>query len=312
MRSTFIKTLIELAKRDERILLLTSDLGYMALEPFAEMFPQRFFNVGIAEQNMIGLATGLAEAGFTPFAYSIVPFAVLRPYEFIRNGPIAHHLPVRIVGMGGGLEYGYDGISHYGHDDIGVLRIQPGITIITPADYEQARSAFLKTSHLPGPIYYRLSKNDQALIPELDGHFELGRARCIGQGKDLLIIALGAIATEAYSAVQDLANHGIGAALMVVASINPPPLADLKDALSRYRLALTVEAHYITGGLGSMVSEVIAESEIRCKLVRLGIEEQMDGFVGSQRCLYDNYGLSGRRIADRAAAALQEMGSYRG
>jgi transketolase len=312
MRNTFIKTLIELAERDKRILLLTSDLGYMALEPFAEKFPQRLFNVGIAEQNMIGLATGLAEAGFVPFAYSIVPFAVLRPYEFIRNGPIAHHLPVRIVGMGGGLEYGYDGISHYGHDDVGVLRIQPGITIITPADYEQARSAFLKTCHLPGPIYYRLSKNDQAIIPELNGYFELGRAKCIGQGRDLLIIAMGAIAGEAYNAIKDLANQGIGAAMMVVASINPPPLDDLKDALSGYRLALTVEAHFITGGIGSMVSEVIAESGIRCKLVRCGIEEQIDGFVGSQRYLYDKYGLSGKMIADRAVAALQEMGSCKG
>jgi transketolase len=312
MRNTFIKTLIELAKRDERILLLTSDLGYMALEPFAEKFPQRFFNVGIAEQNMIGLATGLAEAGFVPFAYSIVPFAVLRPYEFIRNGPIAHHLPVRIVGMGGGLEYGYDGISHYGHDDVGVLRIQPGITIITPADYEQARSAFLKTCHLPGPVYYRLSKNDQAIVPELNGYFELGRAKCIGQGRDLLIIAMGAIAVEAYNAIKDLANQGIGAALMVVASINPPPLNDLKDALSGYRLALTVEAHYITGGLGSMVAEVIAESGVRCKLVRCGIEEQIDGFVGSRRYLYDKYGLSRKMIAGRAVAALQEMGSCKG
>src|SRR3989304_8395588 len=255
MRNTFIKTLIELAERDSRILLLTADLGYMALEPFAEKFPKRFFNVGIAEQNMIGLATGLAEAGFVPFAYSIAPFAVLRPYEFIRNGPIAHHLPVRIVGMGGGLEYGYDGISHYGHEDVGVLRIQPGITIITPADYEQARSAFLKTCHLPGPIYYRLSKDGHAIVPELDGYFELGRAKRIGQGGDLLIIAMGAIAGEAYNAIKDLKNQGIGAAMMVVASINPPPLDDLKDALSGYRLALTVEAHYIAGGLGSMVSE---------------------------------------------------------
>ena len=312
MRNTFIKTLIELAEGDERILLLTSDLGYMALEPFAEKFPKRFFNVGIAEQNMIGLATGLAEAGFVPFAYSIAPFAVLRPYEFIRNGPIAHHLPVRIVGMGGGLEYGYDGISHYGHDDVGALRIQPGITIITPADYEQARSAFLKTCHLPGPIYYRLSKDDQAIVPELDGYFELGRAKCIGKGRDLLIIAMGAIAGEAYSAIKDLRNQGIGAALMVVASISPPPMDDLRDALSGYRLALTVEAHYITGGIGSMVSEVIAESGVRCKLVRCGIEEQMDGFVGSQRCLYDKYGLSGRMIVERAVTALQEMGSCKG
>lgn len=312
MRNTFIRTLIELAERDERILLLTSDLGYMALETFAERFPQRFFNVGIAEQNMIGLATGLAEAGFIPFAYSIAPFAVLRPYEFIRNGPIAHHLPVRIVGMGGGLEYGYDGISHYGHDDIGVLRVQPGITILTPADYEQARSALLSTCHLPGPIYYRLSKDDHSIIPELNGRFELGRTECITQGKDLLIIAMGSIAGEAYQAVQDLKQQGIGASLLVAASINPPPLDDLRKKLSGHRLAVTVEAHHITGGLGSMVAEILAESGGRCKLVRCGIEEPLDGVVGSQRYLYDKYGLSGQMIAAKALAALQQIGSSKG
>src|SRR5919107_1896887 len=104
MRAAFAATLTELAERDERILLLTGDLGFMALEPFSRRFPDRFFNVGVAEQNMVGLATGLAEAGFIPFVYSIVTFASLRPYEFIRNGPILHQLPVRIVGIGGGFE----------------------------------------------------------------------------------------------------------------------------------------------------------------------------------------------------------------
>src|SRR6266705_947395 len=109
-----IKTLTELAEPDPRVLLLTADLGYTALEPFAEQFPHRFFNVGVAEQNMVGVATGLAEAGFIPFTYSIVAFATLRPYEFIRNGPILHRFPVRIVATGGGLEYGQNGPSHYG------------------------------------------------------------------------------------------------------------------------------------------------------------------------------------------------------
>jgi transketolase len=311
MRNTFIRTLIQLAECDERILLLTSDLGYMALEPFAERFPDRFYNVGIAEQNMIGLATGLAEAGFIPFAYSIAPFAVLRPYEFIRNGPIDNQLPVRIVGMGGGLDYSYDGISHYGHDDIGVLRVQPGITIVTPADFEQARSALLKTSYLPGPIYYRLSKDEQTIIPGLDGYFELGRAKCIGQGRDLLIIAMGTIAIEAYKAIKDLENDGISATMMVVGCMNPPPTDDIRDALSCHKLAITVEAHYITGGLGSMVSEVIAESGISCRLVRCGIEKQMDSFVGSQLCLYDKYGVSSKMITAKVMEAMQQIGSFK-
>src|SRR5947208_6407398 len=128
MRAAFAQTVCSLAANDPRVLLLTGDLGYMALEPFAQRFPDRFFNVGVAEQNMVGLATGLAEAGMVPFCYSIVTFASLRPYEFIRNGPVLHQLPVRIVGVGGGFEYGTAGPTHHGLEDIGVMRLQPGLT----------------------------------------------------------------------------------------------------------------------------------------------------------------------------------------
>src|SRR6266516_2483950 len=122
MRGAFTKAVTELAQRDPRIVLLTGDLGYMALEPFADAFPDRFFNVGVAEQNMIGLATGLAEAGFIPFAYSIATFATMRPYEFLRDGPILHELPVRLVGVGGGLDYGHNGVTHYALEDVALMR----------------------------------------------------------------------------------------------------------------------------------------------------------------------------------------------
>ena len=139
MRGAFVKTLTELAYDHPEIVLLTGDLGFMALEPFANAFPDRYYNVGVAEQNMVGIATGLAEAGFIPFVYSIVTFATLRPYEFIRNGPILHHLRVRIVGIGGGFEYGASGFSHHGLEDVGVMRVQPAISIIAPADAQQRR-----------------------------------------------------------------------------------------------------------------------------------------------------------------------------
>src|SRR5438093_8841337 len=145
MRRAFVNTLVELAERDPRILLLTGDLGYMALESFAERFPDRFVNVGVAEQNMVGLATGLAEAGLIPFVYSIATFASLRPYEFIRNGPILHQLPVRIVGVGGGFEYGHAGATHFALEDVGVMRVQPRIAAVAAADHEQLASALRVT-----------------------------------------------------------------------------------------------------------------------------------------------------------------------
>ena len=180
MRATFIRTLVGLADDDPRILLLTGDLGYTVVEPFAERFPERFFNMGVAEQNMVGVATGLAEAGYVPFVYSIATFASLRPYEFIRNGPVLHRLPVRIVGVGGGLDYGPNGATHHALEDLAVMRVQPGLTVVAPADYEQARSALRATNRYTGPIYFRLGKDESTTIPGLDGRFAPGRAERIG------------------------------------------------------------------------------------------------------------------------------------
>jgi transketolase len=305
VRKAFVQTLTELAARDPRILLLTGDLGYLALEPFADAYPGRFFNVGVAEQNMVGLAAGLAEAGFIPFVYSIVPFAVLRPYEFIRNGPIQHRLPVRIVGVGGGLDYGTNGLSHYGLEDIAVMRAQPGITVIAPADAGQTRGAVAATWNLPGPIYYRLGKDDQAVVPGLEGRFELGKLQRLREGSDLLLIAMGGVATEAVSAAQELAARGVACSLVIVASVSPGPVDELAELLAKHPVALTVEAHYRVGGVGSLVAEVIAERGLGCRLVRCGVDSLPKGITGSQRYLHHLYGLSAEKLVETALAAMR-------
>lgn len=292
MRLALVQTLTELAARDSRIMLLTGDLGYMALEPFADKHPARFLNVGVAEQNMVGVATGLAEAGFIPFVYSIVPFAALRPYEFIRNGPIQHQLPVRIVGVGGGMEYGLNGLSHYGLEDIAVMRTQPGIKVIAPADHQQARNALLATWNLPGPIYYRIGKDDKTVVAGLDGRFELGCAQQLRDGSDVVLIVMGSVATEAAAAAGELAKQGISSCVLVVASVTPAPVDDLVRALSRFPLAITVEAHYVLGGLGSLVAEVAAERRLPCRVVRVAVKTPVTGLCGSQSYLYRKYGLS--------------------
>jgi transketolase len=305
MRIAFAKTLAELAERDSRILLLTGDLGYMALEPFSEKFPDRFFNMGVAEQNMVGVATALAAEGFLPFLYSIATFAALRPYEFIRNGPIHHRLPVRIVGVGGGFEYGHAGATHYGLEDVGVMRVQPGISVVAPADHEQMRTALLATWDLPGPVYYRIGKDDETTVPGLDGRFELGRAQVVREGEDLLIITMGSIANEVTSAAEILGRQGISCKVMVVASLNPAPVPELAEALARYPIALTVEAHYSVGGVGSLVSEVVAERGLNCRVVRRGVETTPDAITGSQEYLLHRHGLSCEALVETALSALQ-------
>lgn len=307
MRAAFVQTITELAERDRRILLLTGDLGFMALEPFSDRFPDRFFNAGVAEQNMIGMATGLAEAGFLPFAYSIATFATLRGYEFIRNGPILHRLPVRVVGMGGGFDYGSAGPTHHAIEDMGVLRLHPGMTVVAPADSEQTRAALRATWDYPGPIYFRLGKDDRLVVPGLNGRFELGRVQVIADGGDLLIIAVGSAASEAVAAADTLIADGIRCTVLVVSTFNPSPEDDLAEALARFPAALTVEAHYVVGGLGSLVSEIVAERGIACRVVRCGVRQAPDGRSGSQPYMLDRHGIARERLVQSARTALQRV-----
>jgi transketolase len=303
VRGTFVKVLSELAEKDPRIVLLTGDLGYTVLEPFRDRFPKRFYNVGVAEQNMVGLATGIAEAGMIPFCYSIGTFASLRPFEFIRNGPVLHHLPVRVVGLGAGFEYGTAGPTHYSLEDIGVMRTQPGLNIVAPADFEQTATAVRATWDLPGPVYYRLGKDDKSVLPGLKGRFELGRANNVRNGDDLLIIACGPISFDVVAAADELAKIDIDAAVTEVASVSPVPERDLVEILGRHRVALTVETHSITGGLGSLVAEVIAENGLGTRLVRLGVRAGTEGRSGSPAHMHARHGLDRAGIV-RAAKGL--------
>lgn len=302
MRATFIRALAEIAERDDRVMLLTADLGYTVLEEFAARFPKRFFNVGVAEQNMLGLATGLAEAGFIPFVYSIATFATLRPYEFIRNGPILHQLPVRIVGVGGGFEYGTAGPTHHAVEDVGILRLQPGIAVIAPADYRQARSALEATWDYHGPVYYRLGKDEQRTVPGLNGAFSLGGAQLVRDGDALLIVVMGSVAPEAVAAAEDLSADGIECAVLVVASVSPAPARDLIEHLSRFRTVLTAEAHFVTGGVGSLVSEIVADNGLGCRVLRCGVKSPLGGPGGSEAYFLKQHGISRDMLREAARA----------
>jgi transketolase len=303
MRSAFAHTLLELAATDERIVLLTGDLGFAVLEPFAERYPDRFWNAGVAEQNMVGVATGLAEAGYTPYVYSIATFASMRGYEFVRNGPILHELPVRVVGIGGGMDYGHNGVTHYALEDAGIMRVQPGIAVIAPADPEQTRAALPLLQHLPGPVYLRLGKESQP-VSGLDGRFALGRVERIGDGRDLAIVALGGMAATAVEAAEQLAADGIDATVLVVSSLNPAPITDLAELLAEVPVALSAEAHYINGALGSLVAETIAEHGIACRLMRAGVRATPVGATGTRPHLYQQHGLAPDQLAASALQAL--------
>src|SRR5450759_5193027 len=159
MRNEFLAGLADLADHDPRVMLLTADLGFGAIEVFAERHPDRFINLGVAEQAMIGIATGLSEGGFVPYCYSIASFAVARTFEFLRNGPIAHGLPVRLIGIGPGMDYSYDGLTHFALEDVGLLLNQQNTRIIAPKDAASAGTFAAQGSDYPGLLYYRVARN---------------------------------------------------------------------------------------------------------------------------------------------------------
>lgn len=301
MRKALVQSLLEIAAQDERLLVLTGDLGFMVFEPFADRFPARFINAGVAEQNMVGVATGLAEAGYIPFVYSIAPFASLRPLEFIRNGPVLHNLPVRIVGMGTGFDYGHAGPTHHALEDVGVLRTQAGLSIVVPADAEQARSAILATWNTSGPVYYSLGKATRGPIPGLSGSFALGRAEIVRVGSgEVVIFAMGSIAHEAVAAAEALGR--LDCTVVVVASVAPPPSDDIARILSNARIAVTVEAHAAAGGIGSLVSETVASRALHCRVVSCAVREGWDGRSGSTEWYLARHGLDRESIVRRIEA----------
>ena len=165
-------------------------------------------------------------------------------------------------------------------------------------------TALRSTWELPGPVYYRLGKNDKTFIAGLNGNFELGRAQIVREGRDLLFITMGAITSEVVQAAETLASSGVSCTVAVVASVNPAPVADLIELLGRFPLALTVEAHYITGGLGSMVAEIIADHGLGCKIVRCGIHQAPNGLGGSQVYLQDQYNISAGKLVEIAQKNL--------
>lgn len=311
MRTAFIETLTALAASHPRIVLLTGDLGFGALEVFRSRHPRRFYNVGVAEQNMIGMAIGLAEAGYIPFCYSIATFATMRGYEFIRAA-CANGAQIRVVGMGGGFEYGTAGWTHHALEDIAIMRALPRMQVIAPCDHRQAASALRATYLHEHPVYYRLGKDDLSELSGLEGHFDPGCPSwdAMNLGSGTLIVSTGAIALEVSQAI-GMVEKMDGATIefrpdhCVVSAFNPGQAIDYTD----YELVITVEEHRRNGGLGSWVAEQMAERRTAARLVRIAADEDylVSGLVGSTGWLRARHRLDAASIADQIREATGEV-----
>ncbi|MGD0091426.1 MAG: transketolase C-terminal domain-containing protein [Planctomycetota bacterium] len=300
MRTAFMETLVELAEADERIFLLTADLGWTVVEKFAARFKDRFLNVGVAEANMAGIATGLAQADYVPFIYSIATFASMRCYEQVRNGPLLHGLPVRIVGTGGGYAYGHAGPTHYALEDLAIARTQPGMTVLVPADPQQTRNILRATLLLRGPAYLRVGKGGNPAVPGLNGRFSFGAPELVREGQGVLFIACGGIVHEALRAAEALEAEGLSAAVAVQAHLPGRPHPALAALLRKFRRVVSVEEGYAAGGLGSLVAETIAQEGLHSRLAICGVREPFSGVSGSESYMRAQAGLDAGSLAAAA------------
>ncbi len=278
MRKAALTALLELAREDPRVMLLTADLGFGVVDDFARELPGQFINVGVAEQAMIGLATGMAEAGLRPYCYSIATFALLRPFEFVRNGPVGHRLPVTVIGVGAGTDYSLDGLTHFAVEDLALARSQPGLTIYAPVTAEDTQRLVREAHAAAGPAYFRLSR---AGAPHPSRPVRGENA----VSTDVVVLAVG-IAHERAMAVADaIVAAGRTARLLSVQQFDDQTASDLAPHLAQARACVTVEDHYRVGGLGSAVADVIATNGFVVPLVIDAIEALPVGALGSSAYL---------------------------
>ncbi|MBT4690938.1 MAG: transketolase [Rhodospirillaceae bacterium] len=299
MRNALIDLLCELADNDPDIWLLTADLGYSVLERFAERFPERYINVGVAEQNMVGIAAGLALSGKRVVIYSIVNFVTMRCLEQIRNDICAHGANVVIVGVGAGYSYGAQGYTHHGLEDISVMRALPGLDVTAPGNCLEAEAVLRVAMQHDGPTYIRLEKDAgaSASLPLKD--IERGRMACYREGGHAAIVATGGMLGEALGAAELLERDGLSVAVWSCPWITPLDTATLDLLTQRHDVILTAEEGVINGGLGSATALALANVAAKSRLLVAGVGEVLSVPTLSQTSARNYHALDAAGLAAR-------------
>lgn len=307
MRDTFVRTLIELAKKDKNIELITGDLGFGVLKPFWEQCPDQFTNAGIAEQNMTTLAAGMALEGKTVFTYSIGNFPTLRCLEQIRNDCAYHNANVKIVCIGGGFVYGSLGMSHQATEDLAIMRALPDVVVMAPGDLVEAEECTKAIAAYEGTCYLRLGRGGEKRIHDKIENFQIGKAVKVKDGERIAIFSTGAIFEEIQEAYEVMIDRGYHPAVYTFPTVKPIDTELIHKCSKTFDLIVTCEEHNIVGGFGSAVAEVMAEIKQKSAyLLRVGLNDEYSVQVGNQKYLRERYGMDGKRIAERILISLGE------
>lgn len=288
MRTSFIEQLIEEAEKDERIFLLTGDLGFSVLEPFAEKFPNRYLNVGIAEQNMAGIAAGLALEGYCVYMYSIGNFPTLRCIEQIRYDICYHNLNVKIVAVGGGFSYGPLGPSHHATEELGMLRTIPNLVVCAPGDPFETKAITTFSAQYPGPLYIRLGKAGEPKVHTQALSLQLGEMLPILEGEKNAVLSTGSMLKYAEDFLK---KNQIKAALYSFPFVKPMDREKLKNIFAKYENIITIEEHQLDGGFGSaileQINDLLLDGQLQTfpKVKRIAINNEFFSIAGSQQYL---------------------------
>ena len=296
MRTRFVNKLISLAEKDSRINVILGDIGYSVFEGYQSRFPDRILNAGVAEQNMSGVAAGFALSGKVVFLYSIVPFVTMRCFEQIRNDICSQNLNVKIVGVGGGLCYGSAGITHHSIEDISIMRSLPNMTIFCPGDPTEAEQLTEIAAGLPGPVYIRLGRSSEPRVHMSPIKLVLGRGVMMSKGSEAVLISSGNMLSIANEVCEALVKEGYQIGLMSMPSIKPIDRELITSTTRETKAIFTIEEHSVIGGLGSAVSEILAESSAGVRFLRFGVPDTFVKDVGTQEYLRACTGLSKERL----------------
>jgi transketolase len=303
-REAYGKALVELGQENPKIVVLDADLSKSTkTSDFAKAFPERFFNMGIAEQNLMGVAAGLSTVGKIPFASTFAVFAAGRAFEIIRNSICYPKLNVKIAATHAGLTVGEDGASHQAIEDLALMRVLPNMQVFVPADAAQTRAIVRKAAEIEGPVYIRLGRSGVPEVFSPDIRFEPGRGTVLKEGTDVTIVALGIMTAKALEAAKMLEAEGIAARVVDMASLKPIDRELLVESARLTGAVVTAEEHSVIGGLGSAVAEVLSE-EYPVPVVKVGVNDVF-GESGTPQALLEKYGLTARDIVAAVQKALK-------
>jgi transketolase len=307
MRRAFINTLMKLADKDDSIYLLTGDAGFTILEEFAEKFPGRYYNIGISEAAMIGVAAGLAMSGKTVFAYTIVPFITMRCFEQVRVDLCYQNLPVKLVGVGQGVTYGTAGATHHAIEDIAIMRALPNMTVICPGGPIETAKAIEESLKLSGPCYIRLGKSGEPTVhPNNEIPFTIGEGIRVREGEKVALIATSNMVPVAAEAAELLRGKGLNPEVISMHTVKPIDRKLLAECAGRCSLIATLEEHNVIGGLGSAVGDVILEENLPVRLIKFAIPDVYAPVAGSQQYLRERFGLTPIQVFSRIQKELME------